>query len=232
MQTVKFGLLAPGHIVSFDELHSYIKRAESIGIDGIFFFDHLWPHGHPEKPALDSLIASATVLNNSSTLFSGPIVLRVTARGVESSFSKLATLYKLYNARFLCSIGAGDKKSLPEDSFISATELTFENRIKALTELTERLKPNIPDLWLGGSGPLIQKLAHELDIGLNVWDKDIDFIKSISNAIKISWSGPFDSLTHSPITFLKSLVDLNVHWIIIGWPPDFKSLSDIISKTK
>lgn len=233
---MKFGIFAPGNIVGFDQLVLFIDKAELSGFDGVFFFDHLWPHNHPEKPALDSLISTVTALSVSETLLSGPLALRVTMRGVKETIAKTSTIESIFGKRFICTIGAGDIKSIQEDFFVPSVELNFENRIGALRSVIEVLSKRIPNLWLGGSASTIINLSSELNLGLNLWDKDIEFIKALPKNIKFSWSGPYASLINlhdnSPSRSIKSLIELGAEWIVIGWPPRLDQLSGLIGEMK
>ena len=55
------------------------RRAEAVGIDGVFVFDHLWPLGQRMRPALHSLTLLGALAAETETVSMGPLVAR--ARG-------------------------------------------------------------------------------------------------------------------------------------------------------
>ena len=53
------------------------RRAEGLGLDGVFCFDHLWPMGRPDRPALSSAPLLGAVAASTSTVTVGTLVARV-----------------------------------------------------------------------------------------------------------------------------------------------------------
>ena len=51
---MKIGVTLPQFADEADSALDAARRAESLGIDGVFCFDHLWPIGQPGRPALSS----------------------------------------------------------------------------------------------------------------------------------------------------------------------------------
>ncbi len=51
---VKIGITLPQFRDEADTALEAARRAEELGFDGVFCFDHLWPMGRPDRPALSS----------------------------------------------------------------------------------------------------------------------------------------------------------------------------------
>jgi alkanesulfonate monooxygenase SsuD/methylene tetrahydromethanopterin reductase-like flavin-dependent oxidoreductase (luciferase family) len=222
---IKVGLIVPGEIVSFVQLAKYVELVERLGFDGLFFFDHLWPRNRPENPALDSLIGTAAVLNLSEKLFSGPMVLRITMRGADKSFDKLATLVSIYGSRLICALGTGDTNSINEDVFVPNHELSKNNRLEALELLIVELKAVTSNIWLGGVSQAITNLAVKYKLTVNVWDRPVNFLKTYPPNFPITWSGQYKTLSVNLKSNIQQLIELGVTWIILGWTPDLKKLA-------
>ena len=51
---MRVGITLPQFRDEADSALDAARRAEALGIDGVFCFDHLWPMGQPGRPALSS----------------------------------------------------------------------------------------------------------------------------------------------------------------------------------
>ena len=69
---MKIGITLPQFRNEADTALEAARRAEDLGFDGVFCFDHLWPMGRPDRPALSSApllgaLAAATSSTASNT---------------------------------------------------------------------------------------------------------------------------------------------------------------------
>ena len=48
---MKLGILLPLFRTDIADARAAAAEAEAVGLDGVFAYDHLWPIGHPERPA-------------------------------------------------------------------------------------------------------------------------------------------------------------------------------------
>ena len=53
------------------------RRAEDLGLDGVFCFDHLWPMAQPDRPALSMAPLLGALAASTSTISVGTLVSRV-----------------------------------------------------------------------------------------------------------------------------------------------------------
>jgi alkanesulfonate monooxygenase SsuD/methylene tetrahydromethanopterin reductase-like flavin-dependent oxidoreductase (luciferase family) len=52
------------------------REVERLGLDGAFVFDHLWPAGAPERPALSCFPMLGAVAASTGRICFGPLVAR------------------------------------------------------------------------------------------------------------------------------------------------------------
>src|SRR5271169_153104 len=91
------------------------RRAEAAGLDGVFVFDHLWPLGRPDRPALASFPLLGAVAAVTETVALGPLVARVGLVPDEVLVAELASLSHMAPGRLIAGIGTGDAMSAPEN---------------------------------------------------------------------------------------------------------------------
>ena len=71
---MKVGVTLPQFRDEADTALSAARRAEALGIDGVFVFDHLWPMGHPGRPALSSGPLLGALAASTTTIHLGTLV--------------------------------------------------------------------------------------------------------------------------------------------------------------
>ena len=71
------------------------RRAEELGLDGVFVFDHLWPLGAPERPALSAFpVLGAVAAATEPGAASGPLVARIGLVPDEVLVAELLSLHR------------------------------------------------------------------------------------------------------------------------------------------
>ena len=58
---MRIGITLPQFADAAEGALEAARTAESSGIDGVFCFDHLWPMGRPDRPALSSAPSAGPV---------------------------------------------------------------------------------------------------------------------------------------------------------------------------
>ena len=74
---MKVGITLPQFRDEADSALDAARRAEALGIDGVFCFDHLWPMGQPDRPVLSSTPLLGALVGSTSTIAVGTLVARV-----------------------------------------------------------------------------------------------------------------------------------------------------------
>ncbi len=91
------------------------RRADELGIDGVFCYDHLWPMGQPDRPALAPFPVLGAVAATTARVAVGTLVARIglVPEGVlESEFEALAAIAP---GRVVAALGTGDRLSAEEN---------------------------------------------------------------------------------------------------------------------
>jgi len=88
---------------------AFARRAEDLGFDGVFAFDHLFPPGAPsDRPSLEAYATLAAVAAETSRLTLGTLVTRASLRPAGMLAKQVATIDELSRGRFVLGIGTGD----------------------------------------------------------------------------------------------------------------------------
>src|ERR1700709_255030 len=74
---MKVGVTLPQFRDEADSPLEAPRRAQSLGIDGVFCFDHLWPICQPGRPALSSVPLLGALAASTSTIAVGTLVARI-----------------------------------------------------------------------------------------------------------------------------------------------------------
>ncbi|HYA67838.1 MAG TPA: LLM class flavin-dependent oxidoreductase, partial [Acidimicrobiales bacterium] len=90
-------------------------RAEAAGLDGVFVFDHQWPLGRPERPAISSFPLLGAVAARTDRVALGPLVARVGVVPDALLVAQMASLALIAPGRVIAGIGTGDSMSAPEN---------------------------------------------------------------------------------------------------------------------
>jgi alkanesulfonate monooxygenase SsuD/methylene tetrahydromethanopterin reductase-like flavin-dependent oxidoreductase (luciferase family) len=96
---MKVGITLPQFRDDADTALDAARRAEALGLDGVFCFDHLWPMGQPGRPALSSGPLLGALAATTSTIAIGTLVARVGLLPDDVLSWELATLHELSGGR-------------------------------------------------------------------------------------------------------------------------------------
>jgi alkanesulfonate monooxygenase SsuD/methylene tetrahydromethanopterin reductase-like flavin-dependent oxidoreductase (luciferase family) len=169
---------ARGTIEALD--HSY-----HLGYSAGFLFDHLWPLGQPDRPALECWTTLAALAGRLSTLDAeaeGPERFRlgtlVTRAGLRSSalLAHMArTVGSVAGAPPIVGIGTGDAGNRPEnEAFGIPYHVDPTKRGAELLRAIDTLRGPLggtpaPPVWVGGTSHRAHGLAGRVGDGWNGW---------------------------------------------------------------
>jgi alkanesulfonate monooxygenase SsuD/methylene tetrahydromethanopterin reductase-like flavin-dependent oxidoreductase (luciferase family) len=194
---VKIGLVLPMATGDVERILGFARRAEDLGFDGLFAFDHLFPPGAPsDRPSLEAYATLAAVAAATTRVAVGSLVTRASLRRAGVLAWQASTLDGVSRGRFVLGIGAGDEISHAEHrafglrilgptdrrahliETVRAVRALFEGRTWAGGEHVPPLDgpllppprtPGGPPVWVGGaSRPAALIAAREAD-GWNGW---------------------------------------------------------------
>jgi alkanesulfonate monooxygenase SsuD/methylene tetrahydromethanopterin reductase-like flavin-dependent oxidoreductase (luciferase family) len=111
---VKVGLVLPMATGDAERVLAFARRAEELGFDGLFAFDHLFPPGAPsDRPSLEAFAMLAGVAAVTSRVSVGTLVARASLRSAGMLAKQAVTLDGLSAGRFVLGIGTGDEGAPP-----------------------------------------------------------------------------------------------------------------------
>ena len=185
--------------------------ARRLGFAGGFVFDHLWPLGAPERPALEcwtllAAVAAATRGGPEGSGFRvGTLVTRAGLR-VPGLVARMAgTVGQVAGAPPIIGVGRGDRANQAENlayglPFGDPAEraATLEATVAALrgpltgpsrptgAPLRGSPDPSGPEVWVGGAGPGAHELAGRLADGWNGWARTPEELAAGLAAVRVA----------------------------------------------
>src|SRR5262245_32970410 len=112
---MKFGTMLPMGSGDAGRVLDAARRAEALGFDGVFAFDHFFAPGRsPAHPALESLTTLAAVGQATEHVQIGTLVLRVGVRATGLLAKMSAQLDDQTGGRLILGLGAGDEAGREE----------------------------------------------------------------------------------------------------------------------
>ena len=162
------GFLLPVFRWTPDEALAAAELGEKSGVDGVFAYDHLWPMGSPERPALSPFPILAAVSVRYPSLMVGPLVARV---GLTSDAHLIETFRSLEAAapgRVVAAIGTGDKLSAAENEAYGLAMQPVAERQAMVEHIASALSGAMP-VWIGAGAPATNAIAPRVGATLNYW---------------------------------------------------------------
>lgn len=149
------------------------RRAEDVGLDGVFVFDHLWPLGQPGRPALHSLVLLGALAAETSTVVIGPLVARVGVLPDEVLVHAMVSLHAMSGGRLLVTLGTGDRANRDENEAYGVGYPPVAERLGRLLGCCRALQAEGVGAWVGGLSAGVREVAARAD-GWNAWGVDVD----------------------------------------------------------
>ena len=211
---MKVGVLLPTFEVGAKRAFAAAARASATGFDGVFAYDHLWPMGSPQRPALAPFPVLASVGARYPSLCLGPLVARVGLVSTDHLVTAFRTLEALAPHRVLAAIGTGDRLSAQENAAYGVPELDATARRQLLGETARALVP-IMSVWIGAGAPATNALAREVGATVNLWNASAASVREAAQDGPVSWAGPAPA---SEVTsrLLDDLASAGATWAVFG----------------
>jgi len=194
------------------------QAAEEAGVHGVFCFDHLWPMGQPDRPALSLLPTLAAVACSTSRIRLGPLVARVGLLPDAVLRESLLSLSLLAGDRLLVGIGTGDSKSADEHERTGLVFLGPADRQESLEQLCLRLTEAGIESWVGAGSAATNRAARAAGITLNFWGIGPDGLAEAARHGPVTWGGPIPGSAAEAAETLQRLEEAGAGWVVWGWP--------------
>jgi alkanesulfonate monooxygenase SsuD/methylene tetrahydromethanopterin reductase-like flavin-dependent oxidoreductase (luciferase family) len=198
------------------------READSHGLDGVFSYDHLFPMGRPDRPALSSVPTLAALASVTSRVRVGPLVSRVSLLPGPVLVDALVTIDRLAGGRLIAGLGTGDRLTAPENAVYGLPFPPVAARLGQVERVATQLREHGVHVWIGGRSPAVRGLAGRVADGWNCWDGSLPELATFSpdppRRVEVTWAGPppgdGDLASH-----LRQLAAGNVDWVVYGPPP-------------
>ena len=211
---MKLGVLLPTFRDNANDAFATANDAERAGLDGVFAFDHLWPMGSPQRPALAPFPVLAAISSRCPSLFLGPLVARVGIVGTTKLVEQFETLNALAPGRVIAALGTGDKLSEAEQVAYGLGYPSASDRRQLLRDAIEALSPSMK-VWCGAGSSQTDQLARELGVVINLWGKETSVVREAARTGPVSWAGPLNENTAET---LDALENAGATWAVASMP--------------
>jgi alkanesulfonate monooxygenase SsuD/methylene tetrahydromethanopterin reductase-like flavin-dependent oxidoreductase (luciferase family) len=160
---VNVGLILPLFSGDPERVVSFAQRAEALGYDGVFAFDHFFPPGAPtDRPSLEAFASLSAVAVATERVTVGTLVTRASIRPAGLLAKMAAGVDDISGGRMVLGIGTGDPIDKPEHEAYGLAYLEKGERREHLVETVRAVKALFAGSpWPGGAripplnGPLL-----------------------------------------------------------------------------
>ena len=216
---MKIGITLPQFRDEADTALEAAVKAEQLGVDGVFVFDHLWPMGQPGRPAISSGPLLGALAASTSTIHIGTLVARIGLLPDAVLIDVLCGVDALSGGRLVAGIGTGDKLSREEnEAYGIPFELADIRRRRLASVATAVAGAGIP-VWVGGGRPEMVALARASGAAVNVWQVGAEQVAPlVGQGVEVTWGGPVgDTLSEATAT-LTTVAAAGATWAVCAWP--------------
>jgi alkanesulfonate monooxygenase SsuD/methylene tetrahydromethanopterin reductase-like flavin-dependent oxidoreductase (luciferase family) len=208
------------------------RRAEDLGLDGVFVFDHLWPMGAPERPALSAFPVLGAVAATTTTVCLGPLVARVGLAPDDTLVAELLSLNHMAPGRLIAGLGTGDRKSAAENLAYGIEFAEPAERRRALRDVARTvLAAGIP-VWVGAGSPATTDIAVELGAAVNVWDGLPATVATLAQRAEVTWAGPVAGDAAQIAARLGDLARAGATWAVCAWPESPEAVAEAAAQVR
>jgi len=216
---VKIGITLPQFRDEADTALAAAVKAESLGIDGVFVFDHLWPMGQPGRPAISSGPLLGALAASTSTIRIGTLVARIGLLPDDVLIDVLCGVDALSGGRLVAGIGTGDKLSRAENEAYGIPFEQADIRRQRLGSVAAAVGAAGIPVWVGGGGPEMVALARASGAAVNVWQVGADKVASlVDQVVEVTWGGPVGDTVADATATLGAVAAAGATWAVCAWP--------------
>jgi alkanesulfonate monooxygenase SsuD/methylene tetrahydromethanopterin reductase-like flavin-dependent oxidoreductase (luciferase family) len=202
------------------------RRAEELGLDGVFVFDHLWPMGAPDRPALSAFPLLGAVAAVTRRVSLGPLVARVGLVPNAVLVAELLSLNLMAPGRLIAGLGTGDRKSAAENiAYGIPVEEPAARRLALLEVARPVLGAGVP-VWIGGGSVATTELAAEIGAAVNLWDVQPAAVAALHTRCEVTWAGPVAGDVPQIAERLAELARAGATWAVCAWPESVEAVAE------
>ena len=232
---MRAGVVLPTFRTTPDGALAAADAAVGAGVDGLFCYDHFWPMGQPERPALAPfplLGALASRLHprpdGAPGPFLGTLVARVGLVPNAVLAAEFGALDRLAPGRVIAGLGTGDGLSAQENRAYGIPFPPAAERRAELVALALELVAAGITVWVAGGPAGRTDETRAAGAVLNVWDSDPALIAERSagrDGVEVTWSGPPPESAGAMAETVQVVGEAGATWAVFGWPVDVAALA-------
>lgn len=216
---MRVGITLPQFRDDPDPALAAARVAEDAGIDGVFVFDHVWPIGRPDRPALAAFPLLGALAAETARITIGSLVARVSLLPNAVLAHMFATLQRMVGDRLVAGLGTGDRLSEPENIAYAVPYPPVARRRADLADCCRRLRAIGVTTWVGGSSAGIRAVALAEADALNLWGVAPDVVAA-ERGIEVTWAGRVPGDPEAVAELLHALREAGATWSICAPPYD------------
>ena len=208
-------------------------RAEELGLDGVFVFDHLWPIGQPDKPVLPALPLLGALAAETERVRLATLEARVGLVPDAVLVHELASLARMAPGRFIAGLGTGDRMSAAENLAFGVDYPPAPARREALRWCCRQLRALGIPTWVGiGAGAReTRAVAVEEGVAVNYWEAPVAAVASETEA-EATWAGPLPGGVGALAESLKELAEAGATWTVCAWPSSLEVVAEAAAEVR
>lgn len=231
MGTIRTGVVLPTFRETPDEALRVADHAVAVGVDGLFCYDHIWPMGQPDRPALapfpilGALATRCAPRDGAPGPFVGTLVARVGLVPEDVLYEQFVALHRLAPGRVVAALGTGDHLSAAENLAYGIEYPPAAARRTAMVALARRLRAQGLIVWLAGGRHARTEEPNAAGVALTLWDVAPTLVAARASGpdgLEVTWAGPPPSTPLAPT--LAALARAGATWAVFGWPVDLDEL--------
>jgi hypothetical protein len=188
---LRVGITLPQFRLEPDAALATARRAEECGLDGVFVFDHLWPLGAPERPALHSLALLGALAAETERVTLGTLVARVGLLPDAVLVHAFESLHRMLGDRLIAALGTGDSANKAENLAYGVPFAPVAERLDRLRSCLAQLRARGIATWAGGNSAAVRMVAAEAADAWNGWGLDAHtfLADGAGLPVDVTWGG-------------------------------------------
>jgi alkanesulfonate monooxygenase SsuD/methylene tetrahydromethanopterin reductase-like flavin-dependent oxidoreductase (luciferase family) len=225
---MRVGVVLPSFRYGSEEAMATARAAEAGGIDAVFCFDHLWPMGQPERPALAPFPLLGAVAGSTDRLCVGTLVARVGLVPDGVLIAEFVALDLVAPGRVIAGLGTGDHKSSDENDAYGVPAAPPEERRAALARCAAALRDLGMPVWVGAGSRATNEVALEAGVALNLWGASAEAVAARAAQGEVTWAGPAvtggDAAAITAV--LRPIAEAGATWAVLASPTPMDALAE------
>lgn len=224
---MKVGVTLPQFVDDASVAVTAAARAEQLGLDGVFCFDHLWPIGQRGRPAISMPPLLGAVAAATSTIHVGSLVARIGLVPDAVLIDTFASLERISGGRLIAGVGTGDSLSRQENDAYGVPFDSPEERRTSMALVARAVRALGIPVWVGGGRPSTTALAAEVGAAVNLWEGTAVRVAELSGAgYEVTWGGPLRGDPAAMAEQLRLLAGSGATWAVGTWPESLEAVAE------